>query len=247
MSVVNIGALWLVRLVRRVHQAPKGLGEAPLRFVVVVGFEGLIGHMKKLAVERATAHLTKVNRAIVKMTSARSFATFEEAWADFLTEYGRFLSKLETGSKASPQSRQWYGGVKRTCKDDPLLQYLFQARNAAEHGLADVSGRAADQIVMQLEEPQKEIHFSMMIGPNGRGGMQVFNPKVHDAKVKSERWTNPRAILIPVHDDRYGGQTFNPPLIHFGRPIVDISPVGVAKMGAAYLSATLDQAAKLPA
>ncbi len=203
--------------------------------------------MKKIAVEKATAHLAKARRALAALERAKRFDVFEEAWGDFLTEYGRFLSKLQTGSKVNPQSRQWYGALKRQCRDDPLMAYLFQARNAAEHGLGDVARLAADAGRMRFPA-SKEVTLSMSMRINEDGSMDVKNPKVvteHGEFTGVELW-NARAELVTVYDDRFPQDRWDPPQMHGGRPIVDRSPAGLAKMALIFMDVILADAAKLP-
>ena len=75
-------------------------------------------------------------------SSATNYADFEAAWTDFLVSTNAIYTILEVGAKGSPQSRQWFGRKKIERRNDPLLQYLHQARNADEHGMAPVADRS---------------------------------------------------------------------------------------------------------
>jgi hypothetical protein len=204
---------------------------------------GSAAQMKKAAIEKASAHLARARHATAVLAASRTFDRFEYAWGDFIAEYGRFLSKLETGSKADPKSRQWYGGLKKKHRADPLMSYLFQARNAAEHGLEDVTRRTADMGRIRFPAT-KTVKMGVMMRLNSDGSMDIKDPKVttEDGEFTNLELLNPRVELVTVTDDRFPDQSWPPPETHFGSPIADRSPIGLAKLAIAEMEAVLSAA-----
>ncbi len=98
--------------------------------------------MHSSAIERAQVSLEKAAEAFSKLEQASTFAEFEWAWSDFLVHSNRVFTQLEQGSKASDRSRGWFSRKKGERRSDPLLKYMWEARNADEHGLEQVTGRS---------------------------------------------------------------------------------------------------------
>jgi len=87
----------------------------------------------------------------------------------------------------------------------------------------------------------------MWVKINSDGTMDVRDPKVvtPDGEYDQPILKNPSVELVTVHDRRHGN-SFDPPLMHLGRPIVDKSPPALAKMAIRYLEGLLKEASKLP-
>jgi hypothetical protein len=91
--------------------------------------------MDRRAIHKAIARVRIAEKAIHRMRRARSRREMAEDWVVFLLAWKAVYTTLETGSKASAQSRQWFGSIKAERKMEPMLDYLFHARNDDEHGL----------------------------------------------------------------------------------------------------------------
>ncbi len=95
-------------------------------------------------VENRLAAATKKAAAIVH---SRSNLEIMEFWSEFLTEQQRFFNRL--GNAAETSSEQ--GWIERTMnarKQDPIMLYLYQARNADEHGRSSIAKVADPSITL---------------------------------------------------------------------------------------------------
>src|SRR5262245_26190578 len=95
--------------------------------------------MDARAIQQAKDLLQATKAAVDQLKNAGDFAEFNRAWSAFLFSSNRIYGKLSAGSRLNAKSRQWLGRKKRERKQDPLLQYLHQARNSDEHGLEPVT------------------------------------------------------------------------------------------------------------
>src|SRR4051812_44063271 len=126
--------------------------------------------MEKAAVTKARARWEKANAALEGLKSSQSPVAAASEWADYLLALNAIHSALEAGSKSDPSSRGWFGGKKGTQNGDPLLSYLRQARNAEEHGLAEViehvpggvSIKGDDiKLVQRVDRDGDNLHFTL--------------------------------------------------------------------------------------
>lgn len=103
--------------------------------------------MDPKAIAKAELRFAKATSCLAEIQKPPStYKDFLHIWTDFLLALNAVYTSLEQGAKSSPQSRQWFGGKKRERRQDPLLRYLHQARNADEHGLAPVSRSRANWV-----------------------------------------------------------------------------------------------------
>lgn len=184
--------------------------------------------MDPAAVEKAQFRLQKANEAYQRLLDRTSLADFRSDWTDFLLASNAVYSSLEQGSKENPQSRQWFGQLKRERREDPLLRYLHQARNADEHGLASVfeSSNAGN---IEVGGPGMTVYGATII----EDGNTVFNQQWPDGIQEGIVVENKRPILVKVRDDRFGGE-FHPPETHLGNPINGLNPIVVARAALDY-------------
>jgi hypothetical protein len=93
--------------------------------------------------ERVAYHLRGTEAALSALLAAHTFITIERAWTQVISEGYAVLDKLilapETG-----REKQWAGSViRRDMRQDPLVTYCHQARNAYHHGVRQVFERKA--------------------------------------------------------------------------------------------------------
>src|SRR5262249_41256727 len=91
------------------------------------------------AIKEARAGVAKAEASLAAMRGAKSYAEFRAGWSDFLLAGGRVYTKLEQGAKSNNKSAAWFGKQKHERRTDPLLSYIWHARNADEHGLAEIT------------------------------------------------------------------------------------------------------------
>jgi hypothetical protein len=193
--------------------------------------------MKRNAIEKARNRLERAREAFGRIEASRDFQSFEPAWTDFLTATNSIYSILEQSSKGDVRDRQWFGGKKRERREDPLLQYVHQARNADEHGAEPVS--AYEPGGFFIGKRGESVHIKRMV--TGPSGVQEISLEPVDGALPTIGLIVPRVKLVPVRDERYG-DTFNPPTEHLGRPLDDTSAKGVAALALRFHEALVDEA-----
>lgn len=200
--------------------------------------------MREIALVKAREHLELAKAAAQRLTLEAGFKPYEQAWSDFLSQASRFYSKLEQGAKGCNASEPWLGLKKHERRTDTLLAFLHHARNSDEHGLEQITQRAADGINMRFP-PAQRVAVGMDVMLDDEGRLHVRNPQVRlpEGQVERIEIVNPRVELIPVTDR---GRRYEPPRAHLDRPIEDRSPRGVAQLAIAHLEAILAEASELP-
>lgn len=167
---------------------------------------------------------------------------FHDAWYTFLTATKNIYESLKKGANGTtPQSRQWYGSKARERKDDPLLQYVYEARNADEHGLSSSVKRNPGSVRLGVARPG----FSSALQFDGVIGGPNTNLRVTslDGKPIAVGVTLPHVILVPVR--ARGNRVHHPPAIHLGKPLPSNLPVPVAELALTYLVNLVEEASKL--
>jgi hypothetical protein len=170
---------------------------------------------------KAKKELRTAAFAIERMRTASTFGAFERAWLDFLSAVEKAWAKV--GATCGPRSTKfqpWQGGYTKRRREDPLLQYLEQARNADHHGLEEsVAYRPGSYTAVIQGDVEIE---SMTIDEHGRISEYVGNV----APIIRE--TPPRAVLQAI---RNRGETYLPPSKHAGPPFIPHDPIWVAETG----------------
>lgn len=196
--------------------------------------------MDPRSLTKARGRLRLVEKSISELEACKSHQEFEDTWYSFLVAAKNVYTTLEQGSKVSPQARQWFGGKKQQRKDDPLLQYLFQARDDDEHGLEPVTKLQPANIRIGANKP------GFASGIRG-GSIQIRNGKVVMDGVES---TDGKPILIEVTPSHTGlaevtgrgNIKYAPPTEHMGKKLESNMPIPVAKIALAYLATLVNEA-----
>ena len=110
--------------------------------------------MDQVAIEKAAVSLSNAQTARDDLDPCTSFKRFQELWYTFLFSSNGVYTVLGKGAKSSPQSRQWFGGQKNYRTQDPLLQYLAQARDDDEHGLGQVVEHDQTIVNVMIDTPE---------------------------------------------------------------------------------------------
>lgn len=191
--------------------------------------------MKREAIEKARVRLGRASEAVRLLERPDGHTVFETAWTDFLLASNGVYTCLEQGAKATPQSRQWFGGKKNERRKDPLLLYLHQARNADEHGLGRITPELEAEDTVPVP-PGVNVAGIRVTLPDGRVVVQPLPPEA--AQVRLTLWS---VTLTDVVDSRYK-TTYPPPREHMGKPIPESTPTAVAKLALDYLTDLVDEA-----
>lgn len=91
--------------------------------------------MKKVAVEKAKKRMLEASHYFHLLDGPMTFEQFEQRWSAFLNAINRAFLAIDAGARDDAKTRTWWSKKKHEWKNDPLLQYLHQARNTDEHGL----------------------------------------------------------------------------------------------------------------
>lgn len=180
------------------------------------------------AFAKAKARLERMARSITDIEAATTYAEVADAWERFIFAASTFYSALQQGAKSNGAANAWFGRMKHERRIDPLLQYVHQARNAEEHGIAPITSPTNSKI--HLTEKDSEV----TLRSNGRSWDVI-------SQSGAVLYPMERAKLATVRDDRYH-DSFDPPQTHLGAPILDQSPLGVARLAQAHLISVLKQA-----
>lgn len=108
--------------------------------------------MDQVAVGAARGCLGRAKEALLSLKQTDNFDEMEVAWSNFLIMANRVYVKLEQGAKISSKSNAWFGRKKHERRNDPLLSYVKNARDADEHGLMKITERTKGGIGVNVTE-----------------------------------------------------------------------------------------------
>jgi hypothetical protein len=182
--------------------------------------------LDKTAIDAARTEYTRAADSLAVVATTNDFPTLEKHWASFLVSAGRVFTKLEQGAKVSSKSKAWWGNNLHQRRTDPLLRYLWHARNADEHTLQRINQLQAAQA--QGIEPTKED-----IDQLERAMKNETRPW---APLGVVLWTPEHVLLLPVLDR---GVRYDPPKEHLGKPIDNGSPAHIGGIALAYCTLLL--------
>lgn len=191
--------------------------------------------MREIAVQQAEARLMRAREALTEMERATRFSDLDSSWSNFLVASKLAFAKLGAGAKGDDASEGWFWQKLGEQRADPLLSYLFQARNAEEHGLERSIEHAYDIRVVEGVSLEVDATFE------SNGDVTFHKTHSPDEVVHFAL----KGTLKPVVDIR-SGRTFWPPAEHLGSPLRDTSAFGVADAAMAYLEQLISEAAHLP-
>lgn len=196
--------------------------------------------MDPRAIAKAHQRLRLATKQLAAAEAAHSYDDFSDAWYLFLIAAKNVYTCLEQGAKVSPQSRQWFGAKKNERKNDPLLQYLFQARDDDEHGLGDVTKLNPASVAVGKRAPGYSSHIALSISTDSAGSATIHELQSLDGLPVLIEPTQAHAVLLPV--TARANVTYPPPEKHLGVRLSDGLPLTVGKLGIAYLEALVAEA-----
>jgi len=188
--------------------------------------------------QKARGRLGRAEQALESLKAAKTFDDFDTAWTDLLLALNSVYAILEQASKQTPQSRQWFGARKKQRRKDQLLSYFHQARNTDEHGIEQVTERHEQAIGIGDPGSESRIEHASF------GGKKVqvrFDPSLPDKSIT----IYPAKIRLPPVVNSIYGDRFEPPTEHLGKPLDDLSILGLAATALQAHATLLDEAEKL--
>jgi hypothetical protein len=107
--------------------------------------------------------LARGSSALVELQSASTLEEARHAWLDFLFDIERVWNKLQAHYSKSPKWGGWCSPYVKARKQDQLLQYLQQARNAEEHTLDETTALVPGRVTgIQSAMPNKPVHIESL-------------------------------------------------------------------------------------
>ena len=141
-------------------------------------------------------------------------------------------SKIQQAAKSTHAEIQWFGLVNKERKADPLLRYLFEARNDGEHGIARSVKHGADQYHIESATGGPVEITNFVPGPDGRLRL-VGADGTEVAKVTQ---FIPGEATLQEIAGRDVAIKIPPPTIHLGHSI-EPKPLIVADLGFRWIEA----------
>tara|TARA_R110002012_G_scaffold85282_4_gene212771 strand:+ start:1057 stop:1659 length:603 start_codon:yes stop_codon:yes gene_type:complete len=198
--------------------------------------------MNPKLVLKAESRLRIARKALDDMSKAESHQEFADTWYSFLTAAKNVYTSLEQGAKDSPQCRQWFGKIKSTRKSDPLLQYLFQARDDEEHGIDFGMEEKPGSLAIGVHKPGFSGDFTIRSLAYVSNKDFSIDAKSNDGKPVLVEVTPFRSELKTVTGR--GDIKYHPPKFHLGKPLPNNTPIVVGRLALSYLSAIVEDAGK---
>lgn len=194
------------------------------------------------AIEKAKDRLEAAKLALKALDGRPSYEVSKRAWYDFLIASNAVFSVLEQGAKGSNESQSWYGKKKYERGSEPLLQYLQQARNADEHGIAPVTALEKQKLVL-VQDGKAVGAIENIVGNEGVFRVPEGQPDKPDlSKINEMRLYPDRAKLISVTNR---GVKYEPPTKFRGRDIPENSLFEVGKLAVDFIESLLSEAEAL--
>ena len=177
--------------------------------------------MNRAGFEKSRERLAEAIKALERLEASKNWNDFAVAWELLIWNLGRVYSALEQSVKGHPKSEKWFATQKRLRKTDGALQYLHQARNAAEHGIREVL--EVKPAGISVGHPSGSMFIKMARGgPEGVRELIAWGPDGSPPQVK---FSAERIELTRVFNrDRW----YSPPEEFLGEKLENRTPVGLA-------------------
>jgi len=162
--------------------------------------------MNRKAVEAARIEFNRAWDNVHALGDASDVEQIRTHWAVFLSASDRMFNKLKEGSKASLQSKHWYGIKVHQRRTDPMLCYLQHARNADEHGLEFVAQEQPGFIRQVTPTAEEREAFERTRGDRpavmtGHAVLEITHPHVRllDVIDRGVRYSPPPGCIKPFN------------------------------------------------
>ncbi|WP_027991925.1 hypothetical protein [Sinorhizobium meliloti] len=177
--------------------------------------------MNRFALGKAQRRIERATVRYNKLVSASDHPEIVDLWDEFLHDLQAIFNAVGNAAGTNGKSQAWFARKKQERKNDELLQYLHQARHAAEHGIAPIASRMPG--LMTIKTPDGVPLFvipELILDPDFE---KNTNLKVAHAL--------PQVVLTVVQNK---GVLYKPPTVHLGVSLADRSIANVAWLGLSY-------------
>lgn len=195
--------------------------------------------MDQRAKTKIAARLSACRSALTSMERTNNLRSFSIHWVDFITAAKAIYTILETGSREHSTSRTWLETKNQFRRGDPLLHYIYEARNDEEHGLGESTEVVPGGLGIGRNLPGYSNSIVLNTLPDG--SLHVAS---QDGKPVLIQALQPEVRLLSVVDRK--GRSVPPPTSHLGETVSPATPLGVARLALAYLDALVKEATALP-
>jgi hypothetical protein len=195
--------------------------------------------MNLLALEKAQSRLRLTARAVQTLQNVgQDPVAFEDHWMDFLVHWKGTYTKVQQAAKDSPQELQWFGGVNSERRGDPLLRWLFEARNDEEHGLIR---SAINRPQLQAFTPKSNAVLTA-VRQNADGSMTALGADGEEIEGEYGALLPAESSLQEVRER--GGMKMPPPTRHKGQQM-EPKPLIAAQLGLQWIEGVVAKAQEL--
>ena len=181
--------------------------------------------------------LDVAEKAISNMAEAESFSDFEEEWQIFLYRIQRAWERCERKIKKEKGFQQWFKPYQKLRKNDPLLVFLKQARDAETHA---VSGTIDKPLSLQVYEKTGRSFQIEDIESTLNDGVLVVDIKSPDLFLNLDvevKHTDPKLVKF-----KNRGVVYEPPKKHIGNQLENDHPVAISQLGLVFYRSFVEEA-----
>lgn len=197
--------------------------------------------------ERVQDRYRIADKALERMKGAETLEGQEDEWFTFLRAWKGIYTLLEQAVKGDAKATMWFGQRNSFRRNDPLLQYLYQARNDDEHGLTRTTVRNEGGLVIGLPlVPGQPVAIGTLKADFGPDGWFYSDDSIH-RNLAPPKYMPPSIWLTTVKDrDQKNGNVYDPPTEHLGAVFHQgLEPIAVGEAGLAYVKGLIEEGRRL--
>jgi hypothetical protein len=196
-------------------------------------------------IEKCRSRIRIASKALGEIAGVKNFSEFSDGWYTFLTAWKNVYTLLEQAAKATPQATTWFELKREEKRNEPLLRYLYQARNDEEHGIGRSIEPAGSSLYLEhSSDPNAKGEATFLYKNDGDGFKYTLTSVTGDAYRKI-RIHGPEIALQSVKTEK--GIFIPPPFAFRGAMLQDRTPVAVAGLALDYIKSMVDEAEALHA
>lgn len=200
--------------------------------------------MQPQALKKARDTLGRARRAVEAMPSSSSHEEFSDLWATLINATGQIHEALQRGAGRSGKAKEWYDQKNNFRFSDELLTYLHAARREEYHGLETSVEKVPGDLTIRAKEGQGSFHLRGLTITEPGIFIATRKPRSVDAKFNP---STTKLIDVPYQQSSKlrDKVRLSPPTVHDGAPIIDRSPLKIARLTLVYLERLLAEADRL--
>lgn len=187
-----------------------------------------------LILKNSRIEIKNAEESYLLLFNAQTFSQAEKAWLDFLGALERVWQKTEYNMQKNSRYKGWRGKYISLRRNDELLAYLKNARDAKEHTISEVAGikfsesgmaklgiRGVDGNVTNLWNFPSMKKFLEQ--------SELTNDTV--VHVEPEEKNMIKADLMKLNIVHNRGISYSPPTKHLNKELHDTDSLSIAKLG----------------